>query len=69
MVCNYEYIICEYSPVLNYVELNQQFNQQPLVKLSKYLSPEDRVGFLNLKKENAYLFMIFLEINIISMPG
>ena len=40
----------KYSPVLNYVELNQQFNQQPLVKLSKYLSPEDRVGFLNLKK-------------------
>ena len=40
----------KYSPVLNYIELNQQFNQQPLVKLSKYLSPEDRVGFLNLKK-------------------
>ena len=30
--------------------MNQQFNQQPLVKLSKYFLPEDRVGFLNLKK-------------------
>ena len=40
----------KYSPILNYIELNQQFNQQPLVKLSKYFLPEDRVGFLNLKK-------------------
>ena len=40
----------QYSPILNYSEVNQKFNQKPLVKLSKYFSPEDKVGFLNLIK-------------------
>ena len=40
----------KYSPILNYLEFNQKFNQLPLVKLSKYFLPEDKVGFLNLTK-------------------
>jgi len=40
----------QYSPILNYLEFNQQFNQQPLVKLSNYFHSEDKVGFLNLIK-------------------
>ena len=40
----------KYSPILNYLEFKQKFNQSPLVKLSKYFLPEDKVGFLNLTK-------------------
>ena len=50
MVLYYEHNIWKYSPFLNYSEFNQKFNQLPLVKLSKYFLPEDKVGFLNLTK-------------------
>jgi len=40
----------KYSPILDYIALNQEFNQRPLVKLSKYFLSEDKVGILNLNK-------------------
>ncbi len=50
----------QYSPILNYSEVNQKFNQKPLVKLSKYFSPEDKVGFLNLiKGERISIYDLF----------
>ena len=38
------------SQILNIDELNQKYNQKTLVKLSKYFSPKDKVGYFNLIK-------------------
>ncbi len=44
----------KYSPILDYVALNQEFNQRPIIKLAKYFLPEDKVGVLNLNKRHRF---------------
>tara|TARA_B100000073_G_C23524649_1_gene489467 strand:+ start:97 stop:471 length:375 start_codon:yes stop_codon:yes gene_type:complete len=42
------------SQILKYKEVNREYNQSVLVKLSKYFEPESRVGVLNLTDQNNF---------------
>tara|TARA_Y100000768_G_scaffold383994_1_gene367183 strand:- start:5312 stop:7255 length:1944 start_codon:yes stop_codon:yes gene_type:complete len=47
------------SQILKYKEINQQYDQSVLVKLSKYLKQGSRVGILNLKDQCCAPFPIY----------
>ena len=42
------------SQILNYKKINREYNQSVLSNLSRYFKPGDKVGILNLNRENRF---------------